>query len=92
MNRVDLDIDILNQWRHDYLKMIFGFPEYYGKNLDALYDCLGDLGDTEIHIRHIEDVDEFSFRVLRVIDEVAEEYENLVVTYDRDEDEELLDD
>ena len=49
MNRVDLDIDILNQWRHDYLKMIFGFPEYYGKNLDALYDCLGDLGDTEIH-------------------------------------------
>jgi RNAse (barnase) inhibitor barstar len=90
MNRVDLDIDILNQWRHEYLKMIFGFPEYYGNNLDALYDCLGDLNDTEIHIRHIEDVDEFSFRVLRVIDEVAEEYENIVVTYDRDE--ELLDD
>lgn len=91
MTRVDLDIDILNSWKHDYLQMIFGFPEYYGKNLDALFDCLGDLEDTEIHIRHIEDVDEFSLKVLRVMDEVAEEYENLLITYDRDE-EELLDD
>ena len=91
MNRVFLDIDILNEWRHDYLKMIFGFPEYYGRNLDALYDCLGDLEMTEIHILHVEDVDEFSFRVLRVIDEVAEDNENLIMIYERDE-EELLDD
>ena len=25
---------------HDYLKLQFGFPDYYGKNLDALYDLL----------------------------------------------------
>ena len=91
MNRVDLDIDILNQWRHEYLQMIFGFPEYYGKNLDALYDCLGDLEFTEVHILHVEDVDEFSFRVLRVLDEVSEDFENILLIYDRDE-EELLDD
>ena len=28
---------------HDYLRVTLGFPEHYGKNLDALYDCLGDI-------------------------------------------------
>lgn len=27
---------------HDLLKEAFGFPEYYGRNWDALADCLGD--------------------------------------------------
>ncbi len=25
---------------HEYLMRILNLPEYYGKNLDALYDCL----------------------------------------------------
>lgn len=34
---------------HRYLKAKFGFPEYYGENLDALYDCMTDIAeDTEI--------------------------------------------
>jgi RNAse (barnase) inhibitor barstar len=28
---------------HDYLRVTLGFPEHYGKNLDALNDCLGDV-------------------------------------------------
>lgn len=28
---------------HAYLKKQFGFPEHYGRNLDALYDMLGDI-------------------------------------------------
>lgn len=28
---------------HDLLKEKFGFPEYYGKNLDALWDCIGEV-------------------------------------------------
>ncbi len=28
---------------HAKLKEAFGFPDYYGHNLDALYDCLTDL-------------------------------------------------
>lgn len=30
---------------HLYLKKQFGFPEYYGENLDALYDCLTDIAE-----------------------------------------------
>ena len=36
---------------HEYLKKALDFPEYYGKNLDALYDCLTDLGETVIEIK-----------------------------------------
>lgn len=28
---------------HGILKTAFDFPDYYGENLDALYDCLTDL-------------------------------------------------
>ena len=30
---------------HDYLRVTLGFPEHYGKNLDALHDCLGDISE-----------------------------------------------
>ncbi len=29
---------------HDYLKKIMRLPGYYGRNLDALADCLSELG------------------------------------------------
>ena len=35
---------------HEYLKEMLSFPEYYGKNLDALHDCLTELDDIEITI------------------------------------------
>ncbi len=90
MNKIVLDIDRLDREGHDYLKEAFGFPDYYGKNLDALYDCLSDLRNTEIIIYNIEDVDEFSLKVLRVIDDVAEETDELTITYAYDG--ELIDD
>ena len=30
---------------HEILKNKLGFPEYYGKNLDALFDCLTDISE-----------------------------------------------
>ena len=51
---------------HDYLKEMLEFPEYYGNNLDALYDCLTDLEDVEITI-NLPDEDGAIFqKVLRV--------------------------
>lgn len=38
---------------HDVLAVSLGFPDWYGRNLDALYDCLTDLQeDTEIQLLH----------------------------------------
>ena len=46
---MELDGNLINKYGHDYLKEVFDFPEYYGKNLDALYDCLCEIGvDIEI--------------------------------------------
>lgn len=35
---------------HEYIAGKLGFPDYYGKNLDALADCLSEIG-TETQIR-----------------------------------------
>lgn len=38
---------------HDALSRQLSLPEYYGRNLDALYDCLTDLSEpTELHLAH----------------------------------------
>ena len=36
---------------HDALSRQLSLPEYYGRNLDALYDCLTELSEpTELHL------------------------------------------
>jgi len=70
---------------HDCLKEQFGFPEYYGENLDALFDCLGDITE-DIKIEFEEDLtleepkDELDYYiriVRRVIEDAAEENSHL---------------
>ncbi len=41
---------------HLYLKETFGFPAYYGKNLDALYDCLTEMTELEVEFVNTEDM------------------------------------
>ena len=51
MRTIEIDGKLIKKEGHDYLKEILNFPDYYGKNLDALYDCLTDIGvDTEIKL------------------------------------------
>ena len=46
---MQLDGNLIKEKGHDYLMEMLDFPDYYGKNLDALYDCLCEIGvETEI--------------------------------------------
>lgn len=76
-----LDIARLNEDGHDYLAELFNFSEDYGKNLDALYDSLSELPDTEVVVIHMDEVSSRSLKILSVFDEVAEEYGNIHMTY-----------
>ena len=37
---------------HRHMKRRLSFPDYYGNNLDALYDCLSELGPTQVTLTH----------------------------------------
>lgn len=53
MHCIELDGKLIKKDGHDYLKKSLNFPDYYGKNLDALYDCLTDIGvDTVIVLKN----------------------------------------
>lgn len=59
---------------HDYLKEALALPDYYGKNLDALYDCLTELDETEIQFVNLDAAgDSYFSRVLSVFQEAREE-------------------
>ena len=55
MNNITLKLNKFSEKNeiHNYLKKKMKFPDYYGGNLDALYDCLTDISaDTAIDIRY----------------------------------------
>ncbi len=37
---------------HAHMKAVFDFPDYYGENLDALYDCLTDIRPEQIILKN----------------------------------------
>ena len=75
-----IDIDELRMTNkkdlHSYMKEVFEFPEYYGKNLDALYDCLCEVDEdkeivfTDRSLRSICE-NEYAYKVLMVIGKAA---------------------
>jgi ribonuclease inhibitor len=68
MKQITLDGNLLSDAAtvHDYLMEMLEFPKYYGKNLDALYDCLTDLDSVEITIQLPEEDGAIFQKVLRV--------------------------
>lgn len=51
-----LDGKLIKKDGHDYLMKALDFPDYYGKNLDALYDCLTEI-ECEIELINADEVD-----------------------------------
>lgn len=63
---------------HDYLAMMLDFPEHYGRNLDALYDCLTSItAPSCISITNIDGGNELHRRTLAVFKDAADDNERL---------------
>lgn len=51
---------------HDYLAKLFDFPDYYGRNLDALNDCLEEQNN-EIEIINHDKAAGYYLKVYKVL-------------------------
>ncbi|HHU52761.1 MAG TPA: barstar family protein [Clostridiaceae bacterium] len=61
---------------HDYLIEKFNLPDYYGRNLDALWDCLMEISDyTLIEMQNIfalyGKLGDYSAKFLKTLDDAA---------------------
>ena len=70
---------------HNYLRSTLALPVYYGANLDALYDCMTELGEVVELIVPAAVGDEahlgwYGKQFLQVLQDAAEENVNLQVT------------
>ena len=53
---------------HIYLKDMFRFPDYYGENLDALYDCLCGVQFLYVRIVNMSNDNIYTKRIIRVME------------------------
>ena len=66
---------------HKYLKKIFSFPDFYGENLDALYDLLSEMRDLHIHLIHTEEADNYFEKVMSVFRDLPRAEIDIIDTY-----------
>lgn len=67
---------------HLYLAQKLDFPEYYGKNLDALFDCLTELRECTIILQGEKDLRQaggYGARILKVLEEASKVNYGLIV-------------
>ena len=61
---------------HELIKKELSLPSYYGGNLDALYDCLTEMGQTEIDLFSCAQIrrnlEAYGDRLLQVFSDAAE--------------------
>lgn len=86
--QVDLSKVTTEKKLHDTLQKGLSLPDYYGKNLDALHDCLTDIMEptdiTFVGYKPAKKALEAAFYAFRnVVEDSAEENENLTIRWRR---------
>lgn len=86
MKKIYLDSKIYKEPAdiHQFLQEELDFPEYYGRNLAALFDCMTDLSEQTVIRYHrggfeSEEQEIYFSRVLTVLKDAAEENEMLIL-------------
>ena len=72
---------------HEHIAEVLGFPEYYGNNLDAHFDCLTDMRTCDIHIINIGGLgrlEEYGGALMAVFKEAASSNERIRLSVDDD--------
>ena len=87
MRKITLDIEKMRSlpMLHKYLHTALALPEYYGANLDALYDCLTEIAESTELVVPKKVADEaylgwYGQQFLQMLEDAAAENEALRVT------------
>lgn len=79
MKHIVLDFSEVKSWweLHEYFKTVFDLPDYYGRNMDALWDCLrcSFEEDTTITIQGLESLPNEMEPMIAVIRELFQDLE-----------------
>lgn len=69
MNKILVDLDAFETIEafHLWLKEQCDFPEYYGCNLDALYDCLSEYPNYEFEIKDSTQYEIYQIQLVQTI-------------------------
>ena len=79
MNEIVLYGEEMEDNPHEYIKEKLDLPEYYGENLDALFDCLSEISNKTIIIKDSEKLDE---DLIATFKDAEEENPNLKLILD----------
>ena len=85
--RLDVSDIATKEAFHLAIGELLSLPEHYGKNLDALFDCLSDLTEhTQLMLNHSnaleENLGDYGTRIRRMLTAAAQENPHFVIIFD----------
>lgn len=79
---IDLDGKASRDEVHGYIAGVMDFPDYYGGNLDAMYDCLMEIPEpTCVAVFNLDEDNECHMGVAEVLRDCADNNGNICVVF-----------